>query len=270
MNKKKVFWTIVLIISIACLAFSGFYIVKDKIIATKSQREAEALARQMEEERLAREAEEAARLADEQARRDAYKSPIDFEALWAINPDIVGWIKVDGTNIDYPLLYHETDNSFYLKHNYQGKSDSQGSIYFENYNAKDLSDFNTIIYGHSLLNGNMFRTLHNFKEKDFFDTHDSVIIYLPKEERHYTVFECETVSDTHILSILNNHNEESRQSYLKSIFGNSRSDTLIRDGVDVSTSDKMITMSTCKTDKTKRLVVHAVLTEVIDMAPAAE
>ncbi len=268
--KKKTIWTIVLILSIACLAFSGFFIIKDRVIAARSQREAEELARQMEEERLAREAEEAAKAADEEARRAAYKSPIDFESLWQINPDIVGWIKVDGTNIDYPLLYHETDNSFYLKHNYQGKSDSQGSIYFENYNARELTDFNTIIYGHSLLNGNMFRSLHNFKEKDFFNAHDSVIIYLPKEERHYTVFECETVSDQHILSLLNNYNEESRQEYLKSIFGNSRSDTLIRDGVEVTTKDKMITMSTCKTDKTKRLVVHAVLTEVIDMAPLPE
>ena len=94
---------------------------------------------------------------------------IDFEQLHIDNPDIYAWIYVPGTLVDYPVLQHPTDNSFYLEHNIDGSAGYPGCIYTELYNKKDFSDRNTLMYGHNMANGTMFATLHYYENSQNFE-----------------------------------------------------------------------------------------------------
>ena len=172
----------------------------------------------------------------------------------------MGWISVDGTNINYPLLYSYTDRNFYLYHNYRAEYDSQGSIYIENFNRRDLSDFNTVVYGHSMLNGNMFGTLHNFSNWDFFYSHGNITLYTPTNTYTYEVFETATIDDTHIFTYLDNGSKDSIKKYIETLAGYNSG--LKKDGYTITPDDHILTLSTCTTDDTKRLVVFAVLTNV--------
>jgi len=83
-------------------------------------------------------------------------STVDFAALQAINPDIVGWLTIDGTNIDYPIARH-SDNDYYLHHLFTGEWNSSGCLFMDCRNEPDFSDRHTIIYGHHMDNGTMFQ-----------------------------------------------------------------------------------------------------------------
>ena len=89
----------------------------------------------------------------------AIDSPVDWEGLREVNTDVYAWITVPGTVIDYPILQHATDNTYYLYYNIDGSYGYPGCIYTENLNSKDFTDNNTVIYGHNMKDGTMFTDL---------------------------------------------------------------------------------------------------------------
>ena len=98
---------------------------------------------------------------------DAYTSPIDFKKLQEQNPDVYAWIEIPGTNVNYPIMRHPTDDAYYLDHTIDGTAGLPGSIYTENYNNKEFTDFNTVIYGHDMRDGTMFKDLHKYEDEEF-------------------------------------------------------------------------------------------------------
>ena len=98
---------------------------------------------------------------------------VDFDSLKALNPDVVGWIYSADTQINYPVLLGE-DNSEYLHHMVNGEYNSAGSIFMDCRNKPDLSDFNTILYGHHMKNGSMFASLHQYTEQELPRRHPSI------------------------------------------------------------------------------------------------
>ena len=105
---------------------------------------------------------------------------LDWNALWEQNEDIYAWIYIPNTNIDYPVLQHATDDTYYLEYNLDGSKGRPGCIYSEHkYNSKDFMDFNTALYGHNMRVGTMFATLHNFEDSTFFNENRYIYIYLP-------------------------------------------------------------------------------------------
>ncbi|MBQ8329654.1 MAG: class B sortase, partial [Lachnospiraceae bacterium] len=95
---------------------------------------------------------------------------VDFDSLIAENPDVVGWIYSDGTQINYPVLRGES-NDTYIHTMINGQYNSAGSIFMDFRNNPDLSDINTIIYGHHMKNGSMFASLHQYVHQDYYDEH---------------------------------------------------------------------------------------------------
>ena len=79
--------------------------------------------------------------------------PIDFASLQETNPDVHAWIKIDGTNIDYPVVQNEEQEEYYLTHTWEGKYAAEGAIFTQAFNKKDFTDFNTVIYGHQIGEG---------------------------------------------------------------------------------------------------------------------
>lgn len=95
---------------------------------------------------------------------------IDFAALWAVNPDVVGWISIPETAVDYPIV-QGADNERYLNHTLSGQRNASGAIFMD---YRDDSDFggHVRIYGHNMRDGSMLASLHGF-------TGDTIFIYTP-------------------------------------------------------------------------------------------
>ncbi|MDR0347506.1 MAG: class B sortase [Coriobacteriales bacterium] len=104
---------------------------------------------------------------------------VNWEAIKAINSDIVGWIMIPDTQINYPIV-QASDNEFYLTHLADKTSNNNGSIFLDSENNPALTDWNNIIYGHNLLNGSMFARLKAYAEQDFFDAHRTIFLSTPE------------------------------------------------------------------------------------------
>ncbi len=114
----------------------------------------------------------------EQARDDTAWPAVDFEALAQINPDIVGWIYLEGTNINYPVV-QGPDNQVYMYRLFTGQTNASGSNFMDYRNAPDFSDRNTVIYGHHMNNGAMLANITKFKEQSFYDEHPVALLVTP-------------------------------------------------------------------------------------------
>ena len=193
-------------------------------------------------------------------KEDIIKIPVDFTELQKENPEIYAWIKIDGTEVDYPIVQSNTDNSYYLTHNVGKKESLEGAIFTENYNSKTFNDPNTLIYGHNMKNGTMFQTLHRFMDKDFFDKNRDIEIYTPTKILHYKIFAAYLSDASHILKKYDFNDKQVYQSYLNGIFSIRSIDAFVDSSIEVTNSDKIITLSTCYANlEYYRYLVQAVL-----------
>lgn len=118
------------------------------------------------------------------------ETTIDWNKLKDINDDIIGWIKINDTNIDYPILKDNTELK-YLNHSYNGKYNKNGSIF--TLNRKPFNDRITIIYGHNMKSNIMFSELDKYMNKDFFDKHKYFEIYTEECNYKATIFSCYSI-----------------------------------------------------------------------------
>lgn len=109
---------------------------------------------------------------------------IDFAQLKAINPQVMGWIYILDTQINYPIVHGE-DNTYYLNHLVDGSENIAGSIFLDARNQEGFLERNSILYGHHMKNGSMFAGLKGYKTQDFFDAHPTG--YLITEEASYCI-----------------------------------------------------------------------------------
>lgn len=186
---------------------------------------------------------------------------VDFADLQKnTNADIYAWIYIPDSKIDYPIVQHPTDNYYYLNYNLDGTKGYPGCIYTEDYNTKDFTDPNTVIYGHNMKNGTMFAGLHNYEDIQYFDENPYVYIYTPDELLVYEIFAAYEYDDRHILYNFDFSNETIYQNYLDEISNIRTMNCNIREGVEVTTDDKIITLSTCiATKPDNRYLVQGVL-----------
>lgn len=183
---------------------------------------------------------------------------IDFASLKKINKDIYAWIDIEDTNVHYPIVQSPTDDSYYLEHTIEGVKGYPGSIYTERVNAKDFSDFNTVIYGHDMKDGSMFKHLHKFEDPEFFETHDTVTIYTEKEIKIYRIYAAIVFDNRHLMYHFNNDDIEDRKAFIQAINGARNMKNLYREGMTIDENSKLITMSTCITGQPdKRYLVVA-------------
>ena len=172
-----------------------------------------------------------------------FPSPIiDWEKLKAINEDIVGWIKIDNTNIDYPIL-HSNNDLYYLKHNYMKEYNSNGSIF--TINNLPFEDKETIVHGHNMRNGIMFSELSKYLKKDFFYSNNTFEIYTPECNYKATVFSAYSIGVSLEENNIKSLNFEEELKYYKN-----KSEYCVSNIGDIK---KIIKLSTCSYQNTKRL-----------------
>lgn len=112
------------------------------------------------------------------------KKFFDWEKLKQINIDIVGWIEIENTNINYPIL--KDNNLYYLNHSHDKKYNKNGAIFTTN--TYPFQEQETIIYGHNMKNGSMFSDLGKYLKKDYFDSHNKIKIYTPNGDFEGIIF----------------------------------------------------------------------------------
>lgn len=189
--------------------------------------------------------------------------PIDFAALQQQNPDVYAWIQVPGTEVDYPILQSSNDNTYYLNHTIDGEEKKEGAIFTENYNTKTFEDPNTVIYGHDMKNGSMFQSIHKYMDRSFFDNNRDIVIYMPDQILRYKIFAAYLTDNKHLLMNYNFWSKDEYQQYLNSIFSMRDMNAFIDTSTEVTTEDKIITLSTCYAGiSTQRYLVQAVLVSI--------
>ncbi len=197
---------------------------------------------------------------------ESYVSPIDFAKLQAEeNADIYAWIRMDNTVIDYPVLQHPTDDTYYLMHNPDHSYGYPGCIYSELYNTNTFEDPVTVLYGHNMKNGTMFGGLHQFENKDFFDRNTSFEIYMPDKTLVYEIVAALETDDKRITVWYNFEDEKAYQNYIDELTGGTESELYhLREGVELTTKDKLVVLQTCVSErKSNRYVVVGALREII-------
>lgn len=180
---------------------------------------------------------------------------INLPAVQAYNGDVVGWIEVPGTVVFYPLM-QSTDNEFYLTHTWKKAQLSVGSIFLDCANSSDLSDFNSIIYGHNMYNGSMFATIYNYRNQSYWEAHPDIYITTASGLHRYAVYAAFQVSTDALVYQRSFLDDASKANFLD--FSLRR--RFYNTGETPSVSDRVITLSTCiGSDNSVRFVVQAVL-----------
>jgi len=187
---------------------------------------------------------------------------IDFNGLMKKYPDVYAWIRIPGTSISYPIAQKKGDNAYYLTHNISGKKKSEGAIYTENYNSKSFTDANTVIYGHNMKNGSMFKGLHKYKDRAYFNKYNDVIIYLPNQTLHYQIFAAYVYDNRHLHMSFDFEDKDVFRYYLNSILNRKDMNSIVDTSLDITTEDKIITLSTCNANSKQRYLVQAVLISI--------
>lgn len=191
---------------------------------------------------------------------------LDWDAMRKLNPDIYAWICIPGTGIDYPVLQHPTDDSYYLKYNMNGTRGYPGCIYTEKLNSRDFTDFDTVLYGHNMRNSSMFADLHDYEVRTFFENNPYVFLYKGDRVFIYEIFAAYKTDDSHILYGNDFESEEGRQAYLDGIVNNGDKNANLRPDIPLSTDSRLVTLSTCvKGESDKRFLVQAVLLNEDDL-----
>lgn len=181
-----------------------------------------------------------------------------YKELYLQNEDMVGWIAIDGTTVNYPVMQTPNDPNFYLKHNFDKAYSDLGTPYIqENCNLAD-SD-NLVIYGHHIKGGKMFGALESYKDKGFYDKHKTIHFDTLTEQAEYeivTVFKTVAYSSEgfRYYDFVDAENEKTFDEYVAECKELALYDT----GVTAEYGDKLITLSTCEySAQNGRLVVVA-------------
>lgn len=272
-KQKKSVWLALAIVCIIVAIVAIVVIVKKNVTENKAESQYSSLASQVNsqsepvvsepEEKTEYTLEEKIKLIEEKYNIEVPRKNIDFADLQAnVNQDIYAWIYIPGTNVDYPVLQHPTDDSFYLMHNLDGSYGYPSCVYSEMINAKDFNDRMTVLYAHDLSGGRMFGDLKYFEQKEYFDANRYIYIYLPDDIRVYEIVSSFKHSDAHLMYAYDWSNDDEFLDFLdKAAHVTSEGNSL--DSYTFDVDDKALVLSTCirPEPQRRRLLLGVLLNE---------
>ena len=237
-KKSKILITLIQIVLIAVIIFSGIKIIE----WIKSNKKNKDIMSEIKENVVINN--------ETDSNNEEYK--IDFAKLKQKNSDAIAWIKVNGTDIDFPVV-KGTDNSYYLTHNFDKEKNKAGWIFADYRNKFDGTDKNIIIYGHNMKNGSMFASLKDVIKVEWYNNENNKYIALITENENckyqvFSVYQIET-EEYYLQTNISNFKE-----FVEEIKGRSKKDF----NVDIKETDSILTLSTCADNTKYRVVLHAV------------
>lgn len=183
---------------------------------------------------------------------------IDFKSLKEQNNETVGYVKVNNTNIDYVVVQHN-DNSYYLKHNFEKSWNNAGWIFADYHNKLDGTDKNIVIFGHNTRDNSMFGTLKSTLNEEWYKNKENhkVIFVTEKGTYYYQVFSTYSIKPEDYYINTEFKTDDEFNDFIKTI----KSRSVYDYNIEVSKEDKILTLSSCIGDGSKRVVFHAKLIE---------
>ncbi len=180
---------------------------------------------------------------------------VDFIPLLEMNPEVVGWVQVKGTSINYPFVQH-TDNSYYLKKSFDKSYNSAGWVFLDYRNSTTNLDQNTIIYAHGRVDGTMFGTLKNTMNHEWLDNEENHILKISTPSFNYVfeVFSIYHIKTTDDYLFTNFNTDEDYLDFIQLITNRS----IYKFSTIVGAKDKIVTLSTCY-NSAEKMVLHAKL-----------
>lgn len=266
---KKFFSNIIFLISLITLIYSGykiFEIQKEYMVGNSTYNELNQYAKVEElivikdtEEVEEEEKKEIIRTESKEHKPKTKDYPeVNFEALKQINDDVMAWIYLKDTKINYPVVKGD-DNDYYLNRMFNKKINSSGSIFLDYRNSKDLEDKHTIIYGHHMKNGSMFSVLTDYKNQDFYEKNKKIYLLLNDKKYEIEVFAgsvCNVEEDAWDMDF------KDSESAIKWAKGR-KNKSAFNSNIEFSEDDKYISLSTCTYEfDDARFVVHGKLKEI--------
>ena len=250
-KKKKagIFSTIILVVALAVFCFSAFQLFK----ILKGYHDGRS------------EYDKVRKLAVEEKKSDGEDQfSVNFDELMKMNPDTIGWIRFhpEPSQISYPFVKGK-DNSEYLKKTFSANENTLGAIFLNVDNNADFMDKNTIIYGHRMKDGSMFRHLQDYEEKSFWESNPYFYIYTPDgREITYHIYSAGQVEDTSDTYLTSFESEEAYQSFLNMTKEASLYDT----GMELNAQSAIVTLSTCTSaSDNHRFVVRGVKEKEVNL-----
>ncbi len=178
--------------------------------------------------------------------------------LKAQNSDTAGYLAIDGTAIQYPVVRGK-DNSFYETHTFSKKKNASGAIFMDSKNSVDLSDFNIVLYGHNMKDGSMFHELTQYRKVAFTRDHRYIVLTGLYEKKTFYVFSAYTCGKTTDVRGFKLNTEEEKQTFLNVL--KNRSDISAGSAL-LTAGSQIITLVTCRENsENDYFVVHGVLVE---------
>jgi len=179
----------------------------------------------------------------------------DFEALRKINSDVVGWVCVQGTKINYPVVQTD-DNSYYLRHLFTGEYNVSGCVFLDCNSSSSFSSRRSILYGHRMDDGTMFTAIQNYKKQSYYDSHPYGLIYTPGGNYVIEFFAGYVASESDDAWDMSFYSDAAFGEWIEEQISRSDFDA----GFVPGTGDKIITLSTCShAFQNARYVLHGVL-----------
>jgi len=260
-KNRRLFWNITAIVAFFAAAFCVFFLWKD----IRQRQDAAMRYEQLREEDVTEgeedETDPPKEVKPDTAVKKSLNIPVDFKKLENENPDIYAWLRVPGTEIDYPVVQSRTDDTFYMTHGIDRTVNAAGAIFSEGLNKLDFSDAHTVLYGHNMRDGSMFAGLHAFEDNTFFEEHREIEVYTEDAVRTYKIFAAYGYDDRHLLKSFDCRNQDAYRSYLEEIKEQRSIEANIDTEMEITTDDRILTLSTChRAGDNSRYLVQAVLT----------
>lgn len=235
-QKKSRISLLQIVLLLIMIASFGVFCYEMAWMPYQNQKQAENLKEEFPEE------PEESLNAGESAGKEPEVQAVDLSALREQYPDVRGWLTIPGTTVDYPVLQSgEEDPEYYLKRNYQGEWDANGSLFLQ-WNCSAEDGPNRIIYGHNMNSGAMFGNLDQYEDAEFWAAHKKVFFQTEKGMEEYTVV---AVLKTDIRKFPFTKTDFPDESGLKEYVDLAKSQEVFETGENVAECNSMLTLVTC-------------------------
>ena len=189
---------------------------------------------------------------NEDENKKEYK--IDFNKLKDQNNETIAWLKINNTNVEYPVV-KGTNNSFYLNHSFDKSKNSAGWIFADYKNKFDNTDKNIVIYGHNMRDGSMFGSMLNILDAKWYENEENtnITLYTENEKCIYKVFSIYKIENEDYYIKTEFSDDNNFEQFVNTI----KKRSIKEFNTDVSKDDNILTLSTCANNNKYRVVLHA-------------
>lgn len=178
--------------------------------------------------------------------------------LQSKNKDYQGWLSIEGTRVDYPVMYSKEEAEYYLHRNFEKKYQLGGLPFLDKDCENPTKQQHLVIYGHNMKDGSMFADLMKYKDRKFWEENSLISIEFPEEKRWYRIFAVVLTADTKEGLLYRNYAGSSEKEELSEFIAQACSLSLYDTGVEAGWEDQLLTLSTCEYSRREgRLIVVA-------------